>query len=192
MVDSSLTTIGKGIILKGMNTMRKDATLLLLLALSVVGCSKPSTASKNAQAPPPSLEAKDTEGNSALLRAVNSGDTNEVRRLVDAGADVNSASNSGVSPLMNAAGMGNKEAVEFLIKNGADVNHRTSGNYTALMQAALVGQTEIVKVLLDAGADPAVKDAGGRTAMAYAQEQKHDEIAQLLKQKTGTQSAGKN
>jgi ankyrin repeat protein len=61
-----------------------------------------------------------------------------VRRLVEAGAEVNAASNSGVTPLMNAAGMGNKEAVELLIKKGADVNHRTSGNYTALMQAALV------------------------------------------------------
>jgi len=171
--------------------MRKDATLVLLLALSFVGCSRSSTASKNTQAPP-SLEARDSEGNSALLRAVNSGDTIEVRRLVEAGADVNSASNSGVTPLMNAAGMGNKEAVEFLIHKGADVNHRTSGNYTALMQAALVGQIEIVKVLLDAGADPSVKDAGGRTAMAWAQEQKHDDIALLLKQKTGTQSAGKN
>jgi ankyrin repeat protein len=181
----------KRIIRKGMMTMRKDATILLLVALSFVGCSKSSTANKNTP-PAPSIEAKDSEGNSALLRAVNSGDTIEVRRLVEAGADVNSASNSGVTPLMNAAGMGNKEAVEFLIKKGADVNHRTSGNYTALMQAALVGQIEIVKILLDAGADPSVKDAGGRTAIAYAQEQKHEEIAQLLKQKTGSQSAGKN
>src|SRR4030095_9579257 len=97
---------------KGMITMRKDATLLLLLAL-IPGCSKSSTATKNAPAPP-SVEAKDSEGNSALLRAVNNGDTTEVRRLVEAGADVNSSSNSGVTPLMNAAEMGNKEAVEYL------------------------------------------------------------------------------
>ncbi|MEK6320525.1 MAG: ankyrin repeat domain-containing protein [Acidobacteriota bacterium] len=171
--------------------MRKDTVLLLLLAFFLGACSNSSTANKNSAAPQPSLEAKDIEGNSALLRAVNSGDTVEVRRLVEAGADVNTASNSGVTPLMNAAGMGNKEAVELLIQKGADVNHRTSGNYTPLMQAALVGQTEIVKILLDAGADPSVKDAGGRTAITYAQEQKHEDLAQLIKQTMSSQSAGK-
>jgi ankyrin repeat protein len=113
------------------------------------------------------------------------------KQLIEAGADVNSQNNSGVTPLMNAAGMGNKEAVELLIQKGADVNHRTSGNYTPLMQAALVGQMEMVKILLDAGADPSVKDAGGRTATAYAEEQNHQDIAQLIKQKVASQSAGK-
>jgi hypothetical protein len=59
------------------------------------------------------------------------------------------------------------------------------------MQAALVGKTEIVKILLDAGADPTVKDTGGRTAIDYAEDQKHDDIVQLIKQKIGPQSAGK-
>jgi ankyrin repeat protein len=111
--------------------------------------------------------------------------------LVEAGADINAASDSGVTPLMNAAGTGNKEAVEFLIQKGADVNHRTSGNYTPLMQAALVGQLEIVKILLDAGADPTVKDTGGRTAIAYAEDQKHDDIVQLIEQKMPSRSRGK-
>ena len=60
-----------------------------------------------------------------------------------------------------------------------------------MMQAALVGKTEIVKILLDAGADPTVKDTGGRTAVDYAQDQKHDDIVQLIKQRMGPQSAGK-
>jgi uncharacterized protein len=173
--------------------MRKDTLLLLVLAFLLAACNKSTTANKNSQstAPQPGIETKDTEGNSALLRAVNTGDTFEVRRLVEAGAAVNTQNNSGVTPLMNAAGMGNKEAVELLIQKGADVNHRTSGNYTPLMQAALVGQMEMVRILLDAGADASVKDAGGRTAIAYAQEQKHEDIAQLIKQRMSSQSAGK-
>jgi len=179
--------------LKGRAKMRKDILLLLVLALLLGACSKSSTGNKNspAAAPQPGMETKDTEGNSALLRAVNTGDTFEVRRLVEAGANVNAENNSGVTPLMNAAGMGNKEAVELLIQKGADVNHRTSGNYTPLMQAALVGQMEMVKILLDAGADASVKDAGGRTAAGYAEEQKHEDIAQFIKQKAGSQGAGK-
>ncbi len=173
--------------------MRKDTLLLLVLALLLGACGKSSTANKTPQAAAaqPGMETKDTEGKSALLRAVDAGDTFEVRRLVEAGADVNTQNNSGVTPLMNAAGMGNKEAVELLIQKGADVNHRTSGNYTPLMQAALVGQMEMVKLLLDAGADSSVKDTGGRTAISYAQEQKHEDIAQFIKQRMGSQSAGK-
>lgn len=164
--------------------MRKFTLLMLLGSLSLLGCSKASPSNQNAApAPQASMETKDVDGSSALLRAVNSGDNFEVRRLVEAGAEVDAPNNSGVTPLMNAGGMGNKEAVELLISKGANVNHRTPGNYTPLMQAALVGQLEIVKILLDAGADPAVKDTGGRTAADYAEEQKHPDIAQLLKQR---------
>src|SRR6266849_3225941 len=156
-------------------------TSLVLLSLSFISCNGPSQSNKNSSAPKTAeapAQAKDSEGNTPLLSAVNKGDTIEVRRLVEAGADVNAETDSGVTPLMNAAGMGNKEAVELLIQKGANVNHRTSGNFTPLMQAALVGKTEIVKILLDAGADPSVKDAGGRTATTYAQDQKHDDIVQ--------------
>jgi ankyrin repeat protein len=179
-------------------------TSLLLLSLSFIGCSRtaedksvrPDSSQSNKNAAAPNAvespgQAKGTDGNTPLLSAVNKGDTVEVRRLVEAGADVNAANDSGVTPLMNAAGMGNKEAVEFLIQKGANVNHRTSGNYTPLMQAALVGKTEIVKILLDAGADPAVKDTGGRTAITYAEDQKHDDIVQLIKEKMAPQSAAK-
>jgi uncharacterized protein len=170
------------------------STVLLILALSLTACSRASTSRNEAPATPSeraALEAKDADGNTPLLAAVNRSDTIEVRRLVEAGADVNAATASGVTPLMNAAGMGNKEAVELLIQKGANVNHKTSGNYTPLMQAALLGQTEIVKILLDAGADPAVTDTGGRTAVTYAQEQKHEDIAQLITQKMPSQSGGK-
>ena len=126
--------------------MLKFATALLLVSLSFIGCSRSSQSNQNASAPQTAeapAQAKDTDGNTPLLSAVNTGDTAEVRRLIEAGADVNAANNAGVTPLMNAGGMGNKEAVELLIQKGADVNHRTSGNYTPLMQAALVGQMEI-------------------------------------------------
>jgi len=174
--------------------MLKRTTALLLVSLSFIGCSNSTQSNQNAPAPKaaePAIQAKDSEGKTPLLNAVNTGNTVEVRRLVEAGADVNAATDSGVTPLMNAAGMGNKEAVELLIQKGANVNHRTSGNFTPLMQAALVGKTEIVKILLDAGADPTVKDTGGRTASTYAEDQKHDDIVQLIKQKMAPQSTGK-
>jgi ankyrin repeat protein len=175
---------------KGRKTMLRHTTVLMLLLLSFFGCSSPQS-NKNASAPTAPVQARDVDGNTPLLNAVNKGDTEEVRRLVDAGAEVDAANDAGVTPLMNAGGMGNKEAVELLIKKGANVNHRTSGNYTPLMQAALVGKAEIVKILLDAGADPTVKDTGGRTAINYAEDQKHDEIVQMIKQRMPRQGAEK-
>jgi ankyrin repeat protein len=172
--------------------MLKHVTALLLVSLSFIGCSGPSQSNQNASAPATAgTPAKDPDGNTPLLLAVNKGDTEEVRHLIEAGADVNAANNAGVTPLMNAGGMGNKEAVELLIQKGADVNHRTSGNYTPLMQAALVGQLEIVKILLDAGADPTVKDTGGRTAMDYAEERDRKDIGDLLKARTPPASTGR-
>ena len=174
--------------------MFKCTSALLLLSLLFTGCSRSSQSNQNSTAQPAASTApqdKDPDGNTPLLLAVNKGDTTEVRRLIQAGADVNTANNAGVTPLMNAGGMGNKEAVELLIQKGANVNHRTSGNYTPLMQAALVGQLEIVKILLDAGADPTVKDNGGRTALAYAEERELKDIVDLLKTKTPSTSAGK-
>ena len=103
-----------------------SATLLLILLL-YVGCSRSTQSNKNATAianAAPAPEAKDEQGNSPLLQAVNKGDTNEVKRLVEGGADVNAASNSGVTPLMNAAGMGNKEAVELYRSLGFASRHR--------------------------------------------------------------------
>ena len=142
----------------------KEIILLSLLALWVVGCSSggPQRPNATSQSAP---DVKDSEGRTALMRAVDGGDSDGARKLVEQGADVNAQSPAGVTPLMNAAGMGKKELVELLIAKGADVNHKTSGNYTPLMQAALVGQIEIVKILLDAGADPSVADNSGRTAV---------------------------
>ena len=172
--------------------MLKSTAALLLLSISFVGCSRSTETQANQNASPKTAEAvNDPDGNTPLIIAVNKGETAEVRRLIEAGADVNAANNAGVTPLMNAGGMGNKEAVELLIQKGANVNHRTSGNYTPLMQAALVGQLEIVKILLDAGADPNVKDTGGRTALTYAEDRERKDIVDLLKSKSTSAERGK-
>ena len=66
--------------------------------------------------------------------------TDIVRSLIDAGADVNNGGDINYTPLMVAAGTANVEAVELLIQKGANVravrNSRDSENgYTALNYA---------------------------------------------------------
>ncbi len=167
--------------------MRRLRIIIPFIALGLLaGCSKPAQNNQNTTAanqPPVNAAATPTPGDNTppLLREINAGNTDAVRQLIDSGANVNAASETGVTPLMNAAGMGNKEVVQLLLARGAEVNAKTTGNYTALMQAALVGQTEIVKILLDAGADPSVKDIGGRSALTYAEDKGNKEIIALLK-----------
>jgi ankyrin repeat protein len=164
--------------------------VLLLLAVLLSACTNPQESNyngttRNESAKPATgvTEAKDSEGNTPLINEVNKGNSEEVRRLIDSGAQVNAASNTGVTPLMNAAGMGNLEIVRMLIEKGADVNAKTPSGYSVLMSASLNGQAEIARVLLDAGADPKLKDVGGRTAADFAAEHKHTDIVDMLNQK---------
>jgi ankyrin repeat protein len=80
--------------------------------------------------------------------------TETVRLLLDAGADVNATNNAdGGTALIFAVYGGSTETVLLLIESAADVN------------------------LKDAGTG----DDGGRTALSYAEEKEHAEITEVLK-----------
>jgi hypothetical protein len=88
----------------------------------------------------------------ALSTAAQIGDNAEVRKLLDAKADINAVDGKGWTPLMNAAASGKLETVRLLIERGADVNTLTPDGQTALSLATRGGNAEIVKALKDAGA----------------------------------------
>ncbi len=178
---------------------RTKAVLLIITSILMMGC-KQDPQQEAAPAADASLNVRDHQGQTALLRAINTGQTDEARRIVDSGADINIGTEEGVTPLINAAGMGNVEVVRLLIEKGADVNKATNSNYTALMSASLNGHFEIVQVLLDAGADPNVKDkASGKTALTFAEEKgeqdkekkDYQSIANLLKERGAGEATNK-
>jgi len=92
------------------------------------------------------VRKKDT----ALQRAAHSGHYHTVKRLIDAGADVNKALDNGATPLFIAAQQGHVEIVRALIDAGADVNKALDDGATPLFIAAQQGHVEIVRVLKDA------------------------------------------
>ncbi|MFP4054851.1 MAG: ankyrin repeat domain-containing protein [Phycisphaerae bacterium] len=55
-----------------------------------------------------------------LVRAVAGGDANEVRRLVEQGADLNGADPNGITPLQVATSCGNVEMVNLLLQMGTN------------------------------------------------------------------------
>ena len=100
--------------------------------------------------------------------------------LIENGADVNCAGETGKTPLIAAAGSGNLDTVKLLISKGANVNHFSILGYTALMLAVLIRSMDIVQLLIKNGANVNHADNNGKTALIYAVKYKSPGIIELL------------
>ena len=118
--------------------------------------------------------------NRSLRKAVIDGNVNEVKDLIEAGANVNIKNEFGTTILMEATTYDYREIVKMLLRAGADVNVKDVFGNTALIYAAYIGHTEIVKMLLEGGADVNAKDRDGNTALMKAAEEKNTEIVKML------------
>jgi len=88
-----------------------------------------------------------------IHEAIQAGDLNKVRQLLDAGGNVNDMTDAQYSPLQIAAQQGKNEIAKLLLERGADINMDESGNGSALRLAAIGGHFEIIELLLDRGAE---------------------------------------
>lgn len=109
-----------------------------------------------------------------------------VGRLLDAGADVGTASGNAmqVQALHAAVASRNVEAVRLLLDHGADPNARQQVGYTPLMGAAGSGREDLVDLLLAHEADPAIAAEDGKTAASVAREHGHTGLADRLARRT--------
>jgi ankyrin repeat protein len=90
-------------------------------------------------------------GKTIVMEAVDTGDTEFVRALAEAGADVKAANEYGVTPLAEAARIGNVEMCQVLLKAGADPN-AAPGGFPLLYGPVNENHIEVVRLLLAAGA----------------------------------------
>ena len=130
------------------------------------------------------VNMKDNDGKTALMYAVDRGDYNTVKLLLDNGADVNMKYNYGRTALMYAVDRGDYNTIKLLLDNGADVNMQNKYGRTALMYAVGREDYNTVKLLLDNGADVNMKNNDGDTALDYAKEYERTEIIELLNKYT--------
>lgn len=104
----------------------------------------------------------------ALSTAAAGEDSDMVALLLDHGAHVNAAADSGEFALSIAAFKGHASIVQLLIEHGADVQAKTREGNTPLYYAATSGNTACARLVLDHGADVNVVDKYGETALFRA------------------------
>jgi Ankyrin repeats (3 copies) len=115
-----------------------------------------------------------------LLRAAESGDADEVLRLLPRVVDINARNRHGMTALMKAAFFGHEPVVRVLLEHGADPNLTRNDSFTALALAAFFGHVETVKTLIAFGARTEVVTRAGASARAWARARTYDEVARCL------------
>jgi ankyrin repeat protein len=120
------------------------------------------------------LDARDANGNTALISAAKLSDSPErVRRLLEAGADVTARNTEGETALHAAAGATNEPAIiDLLVAAGAPleaaVRNRWDGATPFLYAALWNTNPAVIRVLADAGAATDATIREGQTALHLA------------------------
>jgi ankyrin repeat protein len=128
------------------------------------------------------VNMRNRNGETALSIAAYLGRDRYVRRLVDAGAEMNFF---GWPPLAYAAYNGHTEIVGSLSDQGAEIYAKTENGSTALFFASRFGHIETVETLLQHRADPTIVNDNGETALDWALKGNNTHIADILRAPSG-------
>lgn len=131
--------------------------------------------------------AEEEDPSAVLIRDMNNFGENEVRHLVNRGADINFKDDNGWTPLHSAVFWGKRECVETLIRLPQmiprlrlSVDLRNAKGRTALHVAARKGKAELVSLLINARCSPDARDMDGWTPLHHAVFNCMDENVELL------------
>lgn len=94
-----------------------------------------------------SINAKDSLGNSALMKAVDEEEIELAKFLLQKGANVNLRNTMGETALYRAVYRGNLELVKLLVKSGAETKAKTVGGVSISELAEERGEEGILKYL---------------------------------------------
>jgi ankyrin repeat protein len=97
----------------------------------------------------PSLETKNNDGETPLMRAVYNQDNAIATVLINAGANVNAQDKMLNSPFLYAGAEGNLEIVKLALNHGANFGVYNRYGGSALIPAAEKGHLDVVKLLVN-------------------------------------------
>jgi uncharacterized protein len=131
------------------------------------------------------IDARDSNGATALLVATHANKANAARALIEAGADVNAKDSIHDSPYLYAGARGHLEILKMILAHGADIRSTNRYGGTALIPASERGHVETVRTLIAAGVDVDHVNNLGWTALLEAiilgdGGEQHQQIVQAL------------
>lgn len=146
------------------------------------------------------VNAKDSDGRTALTEAAFYGHAEVVKVLLAGGADIFAKKNDGQTVtamaaghkdiaemidremrLLEIAGKGDNKTLKEYLDKGVYVNVKDPAGRTPLIEATWYNHPETVKLLLDKGADPNAKKTDGVTPLAIAAGKGYNDIADMLR-----------
>ena len=113
-----------------------------------------------------------------MVYAIDQGNIELVKILLEAGADPNAKTQSGQVPVIQA--LDNPEIFKLLIKYKANLDVTDSYGNTPLVNAVQNNNIEMVKALIEAGADKNKADQAGTTPLELAKRNFYSDIEKLL------------
>ncbi len=115
-----------------------------------------------------------------MLEAAASGNVEALKRLVEAGASLESPNAAGETPLLLAVKNNHLPAAIFLIDAGSSINAQAVNNDSPWLLAGALGRTEMLRHMIPKGPDFSLRNRFGGNALIPACERAHVETVKLL------------
>lgn len=131
--------------------MRSFAVIPVLCILTACGSPPRSDVLPTTTLNPAGIDARGPVSRTPLMEAAMRGQLEEVKRLIDAGADLNAQDEQWLTPLMLAVMNHNGNIARFLIQSGAAIDMKDKSGETALQKAQVFypDDLQLITVLRD-------------------------------------------
>ena len=127
------------------------------------------------------VNARSSDGSTALLWAAHWSDVDTADLLLRAGAEANTANDFRATPLSEACINGSSALVRLLLKSGANPNTAIATGETPVMTCAKSGSADAVRMLVEYGAAVNAKEPmQNQTALMWAAAERHPDVVKAL------------
>lgn len=123
---------------------------------------------------------KKQDPSEGMFNAIQNGDLEKVKKLLDNGFDVNFRYEKNRTPLLLAIDANQKEIAAFVIEKGADLDIQNDAGITALLWAIYKGYPDLAQMIIQKKANLNLQNEDGETALMEAIATNQPAIVHLL------------